>query len=269
MRILFSASHPPKGDAAFGGVASWIKTLCDELSLHGHECVAWGPGLSVPDGRFDVGVISNAQRTSRVKKRCDRVLGVSHGIIAEEKPSPAIKTLFTSEEVKQYWAGDGNIIRQPIDLRFWNPVGRDPKKLAVFYSYRSATNLHLETDAEALGLSFLRVNNVTHLEARDYMRQASVVFASGRAALEAMACGAPTVILDHRGYNGSALCSDGLDEARRYNYSGRGGFRPRAGDGARLAKVAMAEQKPRKYVEQHHDVAVIATQLLNEIRADG
>lgn len=259
MRILFAAKHPPIGGTAFGGVASWILTLSNELRARGHECVWWGYKSPDPEGRFDVGVFSNVKKTAKAMQWCERNLVVSHGIIPDEKPERGQRILFTSEEVRAHWGGDGPILRQPIDLEFWRDAGKRRSDF-VFYSYRAKSTFGLDALARRLGLNFVRLKDVSAEVARNHLQSAALVAASGRAALEAMACGAPTIICDHRPYNdGPLVCMD-MNKAKRFNYSGRGGVAPDKLD--RFARETMAFQSPRAYVAEHHDVARIADELL-------
>ena len=266
MRILFAAGHPPAGDVAFGGVASWVLTISKELSSRGHECVAWGPGKVRPDRRFDVGVIANATMTDRAADWCDRVVVVSHGVIPDENPASDCLTVFTSEEVRDHWGGDGDLIRQPIDLSFWKPKDQKKSKF-VFYSYRAQSAFGLDDLARSLGLEFLWLKGVDAHKARKELQGAALVAASGRSALEAMACEAPTMICDWRPYNGSALVCMGLDSARHFNYSGRGGVSPREIDLETFARETMAFQRPRDYVSEHHHSSKISSELMEILKS--
>ena len=266
MRILFAASHPPVGGVAFGGVASWAFTLSKELSLRGHECVLWGPSQRKPEKRFDVGVISNVQKTSRALDWCEWAVTVSHGIVDEEKPDSNYMALSTSDEVRERWKIRGPVLAQPIDLRFWRPKEGKKRKL-VFYSYRAQGVFDLDKVAGALGLEFLWLKNVDAKAARFHLQNAALVAASGRAALEAMACDAPTMICDWRPYNGAPLICQNLDIARRHNYSGRGGVDPAKIDIAQFGRETMAFQQPRKYIETHHDSVNIATDLMEVLQS--
>lgn len=262
MRFLFTALHPPAGGVAFGGVASWIKTICKEFTARGHECVTMGPGYPAPEGRFDVGVLSNLKYTRRAARWCDSVLAVSHGIVDDEGPNERYRTVYTSEEVRDRWGGDGDVVRQPIDLDFWREGGRERTDF-VFYSYRAPETFELEHVARRLGLNFVWLRAASADEARSALQSAALVAASGRAALEAMACGAPTMICDWRDYNGGPLVCMDMDKAMRANYSGRGGVDPSTANMERIAQETMAFQKPRERVETHHDSRIIASKLLD------
>lgn len=261
MRFLFTAKHPPAGDVAFGGVASWILTLKAQLEKRGHECVVWGPKLPEPWGRFDVGVLSNYKATKSARHWCDRVINVSHGIVDEERPAQHFSLVSTSEEVRDKWACGGGLLRQPIDLQFWRGGGKR-RDCLVLYSYRARGCFGVDRLADRLRLAFVHLRNVPAKEAREALQCAALVCASGRAALEAMACEAPTLICDDRDYNGGPLLSFSIDQARRTNYSGRGGVDPRSIDLEVLAREAMTFSNSRAYVKRWHDAERIADELL-------
>lgn len=261
MRLLFSAKHPPTGGVAFGGVASWISTLVKQLETRGHECAVWGPSLPEPKGRFDVGVLSNINATGRAAAWCDKFLCVSHGVVADEKPDSWRSVIYTSEEVAEHWTLPGVVLRQPIDLDYWRDDGRERQGF-VFYSYRAPDVFGLDHLARRLGMRFSWVKGVETSDAREILQSAALVAASGRAALEAMAAGAPTLICDHRPYNGGPLIEVSTEKAMRFNYSGRTGVHPDAINMESIARQTMAFQKPREHVVAHHNAAMIAAELL-------
>lgn len=262
MRILLAAKHAPEGSRPIGGVQSWCRTVAGELRRRGHQAVTWGPEQALPAGRFDVGIIANAGDARAAFGLCDRVLVVSHGIILAEKPPEGFPVAFTSEGVRDHWGRSGPIIRQPIDLDFWAPhTGSKNRNQLLRYSYRRGMGW-LGEAAALLGMTFRHMDGVTHEQARAGFRSAACVLATGRAALEAMACGVPVVICDHRSaYQGPLLDAD-LAGAMTRNYSGRGGIEPTPGDVADAVQDAISDGHRRDWVEAHHDVRVIVEQLL-------
>ena len=215
----------------------------------------------LPERSYDLGLFANIAHTAPAVKNCRLVVNVSHGIIPDERPHNDLEAWFTSEEVKGFWKRDGAIVRQPIDCEYWRPSD-EKRDLLLFYSYRSKNAFGLDALAERLGLTFAYVRDVTHEDARDMMRRAALCCASGRAALEAMACGAPTLICDWRPYNGAPLIEFDLEIAMRANYSGRGGVDARASHLDGLARAAMERGGLRDYVLRHHDHRKIADQIL-------
>lgn len=214
-----------------------------------------------PKTRVDVAMIAHAKRTWVISGCAETVINVSHGVIPEEAPQTREKTVFTSEEVRSFWKRPGSVIPQPIDMDFWRPADTDRRSL-LFYSYRSPDALGLDAVADKLGLEFRFLTNATPDEAREAMQSAAVCFASGRAALESMACDAPTVICDHRDYNGGPLCEIDMDRARFTNYSGRGGVSPSLEMLETAALQAIETQRPREYCAQWHEAGAVTEKLM-------
>lgn len=257
MRVLIAARHPPGGTLPIGGVQSWCATVGAELQRIGHDVVFWGPGSAL-SGLFDAGIAANIGDTRDALKLCHRHLAVCHGIIPAEKP-PARDVAFTSEEVREFWKGDGQIIRQPVDLGFWYP--KDCKKdMLVRFSYRRGLDM-VPAIATSMGLRFCHVSNATQPQAREVIHQAACVLATGRGAVEAMACGVPVVICDDRTYQGPFLDPDPIGAMQR-NYSGRGGVTPNEQNVRQAIEAAIAGGSLRAHVEAHHDARAIVQQIL-------
>jgi len=129
------------------------------------------------------------------------------------------------------------------------------------YSYRRGLGFLGEV-AAGMRMTFRQMDGVTPEEARVVLRAAACVLATGRAALEAMACGAPVVICDNRSaYQGQLLDPD-LEGAMTRNYSGRGGILPTPENVAEAVLEAMTDGPRRDWVREHHDVREIVPQLL-------
>lgn len=255
-----AAKHAPQGSLQIGGVQSWCRTVAAELAKHGHRVVTWGPELPLPSGQFDIGIIANAGDTGVALEKCSRVLAVCHGIIPAERPPEGGMTAYTSEGVRAHWGGDGPVLRQPIDLDFWSPVDTDRRYLTRF-SYRRGLDF-LPAVAQRLGLEFRHVANLDAAAARDVLRQSACVLATGRAALEAMACGVPVVICDNRSdYQGPLMDLDTLGAMTR-NYSGRGGVAPTLENVAEAVQRAMRAGSLRGHVEAHHDARDVTRKIL-------
>src|SRR5690606_20373985 len=131
--------------------------------------------------------------------QCDRWLAVCHGIVPDEQP-PEGRVAYTSEGVKRHWGGSGPVIRQPLDLAFWTPHAA-PKRRLLRYSPRGGL-AYLPDVSRELGLRYTHLRQASHEQARQAMRESACVLATGRAALEAMACGVPVLICDDRPYQG-------------------------------------------------------------------
>jgi hypothetical protein len=261
MRILIAAKHAPDGARKIGGVQSWSRTVAAELNSRGYEAVTWGPEQPIPHGKFDLGIIANVGNTEPVFDRCKEIRVVSHGIIPAEKPMPGLVTIFTSEEIRDHWGWEGPVIRQPIDTEFWMP---SPWPLHVFltrFSYRSGLRF-VQSLAESLNLRYKHLRSSTVEVVRNILWQSAVVLATGRAALEAMACGVPVVLCDHRGSYQPPLMNLNIKQAMLQNYSGRGGVEPNHENLTEAISQAIDRGSQRDHVLKYHNVRDITDQLL-------
>lgn len=251
MRILIASKRAPnRPGRRNGGVQTWIQTVAAELKRRGHS-VSVADAVIPASGQFDLGIFANARYTRQFWPLCERSILISHGIVADERPEPGCtETRFTSEEVREHWRGSGAIIRQPINLDYWSDI-RAKRFGLVRYSARAGMDW----------LGAARLSGVTHNEAREVLRRAQCVYATGRAAVEAAACGAPVVILDNRAYQGELIAEFGRDQMRR-NYSGRGGCQPTPAKVIELTDKAVARGSQRGYVEWFHDVRNVVGELL-------
>lgn len=256
MHVLLAAKHPHGSSLAVGGVQSWTREVAAEFRRLGHEVVFWGPEWRLPQAEFDLGVLANLPHTGAAEKLCRRVVKVSHGVIPDEKGGPGY--LATSEEVQAKW-GCAGVIRQPLDLDFWSP-GDEPRTLLTRHSYRQGLTF-LPGLAGPLGLRFAHLRHEAPERVRDTLRRSAVVVATGRAAVEAMACGAAVVIADDRKYQGPLFDPDPVGAMTR-NYSGRGG-RPATRSELQLG-IGRAIQRGclRAHAERHHNVREIVRELL-------
>lgn len=259
MRVLLAARFTIK-QVQVGGVQSWIESVAAPMRNEGCEVVTWGRGEPAPPGGFDVGILAHWCETGHLAEQCDRTISVSHGPIAPEKPGPADRVLFTSEGVRDHWNGDGDIIRQPIDLDFWSPAQSQRVYLAR-HSYRNGLAF-VPQIASQLNLQFRHIHKATYRGVRETLRQSAVVLATGRAALEAMACDAPVVICDHRHQYQDALLDPDTLGAMQRNYSGRGGVTPTPENVRAAVCEAIKTGGMRTHVAKYHDATKIATQLL-------
>lgn len=258
MRILIAAKHPPGGSLAIGGVQTWSATVGLELARLGHTVVYWGPEWELPSGHFDAGVFANWKHTHRAAKNCKNILKISHGIIDDEQGGKGFAA--TSEEVGQRWGSALCVIRQPIDLDYWTPADY-PRKYLTRFSYRRGLP-YLQDIAQSLGLHYQHIRDLSPHAVRDALRRSAVVVATGRAALESMACGAPVVIADDREYQGPLMHAGDIIECMKRNYSGRGGIVPDPKSMIDAITAAMADGSMRDHVIEHHDVKKITRQIL-------
>jgi len=261
MKILLAAKHAPHGSRPIGGVQSWCRTVANELTVRGHEVTTWGPEQGIPLGGFDLGIIANVGDTSRAFAWCRKMLLVSHGIIPAEKPSTEHLTVFTSEEIRDHWHGEGPIVRQPINTKFWSP-GQWPLRVHLTrFSYRSGLDF-VRDIARAMVLPYRHLRDHNENSVRDILRKSACVLATGRAALEAMACDVPVVLCDHRSAYQAPLMNLNVPKAMLQNYSGRGGITPTIENVRQAIESVMESDTMREHVLQHHRVENIVDQLL-------
>ena len=261
MRLLIAAKHAPHGGSV-GGVQSWSRTVADELIKRGHQAVTWGPEQPIPLGGFDLGIIANAQDTARAFEWCQKTINVCHGIIPAEKPGTNDLVAFTSEEVRDHWGGNGPIIRQPIDTEFWSPDSWGLKIYLARFSYRAGLSFVADL-AAGLNSRYCHIRNETQEKAREILRQSVCVLATGRAALEAMACDVPVVLCDHRSsYQPPLMHTGTAATAMIRNYSARGGITPTESNVRLEIEKAIERGSMRDHVLKFHDVKNIVDQLL-------
>lgn len=264
MRVLIASKRAP-GRRRDGGVQTWVATVRDELQRVGHE-VTVADVLGRVDGgevvtaaRYDVAILSNFGHVGHYRNAAHRSVIISHGIVSDECGDQC--NAFTSEEVARHWGrSNARIVRQPIDLEFWSPnCSRDPS-LIVRYANRGG--LGFAEDA-LKGCDYVHVHDTDHLTARRWLRRAGCVIATGRAAVEAMACGAPVVFCDDRPYQGPLMHRSTLWHAMKTNYSGRGGTVPNRETLREEVESAIGNgDLYRDFAKSFHDVRKIAPRLL-------
>lgn len=266
MRVLIAAKFRYDGRRRVGGVQSWGRAVRDQLHYRGHEVVMFEKGDRAPEGKFDVGILSNWSLTGHLRNQCETLVNVTHGIIPAEEPGHP-NVVCTSEGVRNHWRLDGApIVRQPINTDFWKPLKNAVRTHFVRFSYRSGLDFAVHV-AEDLGLPYTHARNVPHTRLVSVLQRSACVLATGRAALEAIACGAPTVIVDHRrSYQGQLMDTRALQYAMMDNYSGRGGFEPTTPTLLAECEYRIAEGSRRSHVLQNHKASAIVDQLLEHAK---
>lgn len=263
MRILIAAKYKPNGRNQIGGVQSWSRAIGDAFKEH--QVHFWEHGDRTPRDRYDFGILAHWKHTGKLARLCHSFVNVSHGIIDTEQPSN-FNVVFTSEGVRDFWKQPGQILRQPIDLSFWRPhdvVLHRP--YLTRFSYRNGLDLVRDV-AASLGLEYYHARDLAPEDVRNVLWRSRCVLASGRAALEAAACGVPVVICDDRHqYQGPLLDID-LIGAMEQNYSGRGGVTPTSENVTAAVLKSISEGSLRSHAEEHHNNVEIAERLLELAR---
>lgn len=261
MKILVASKRRPnKPGRRDGGVQTWIATVTAELRSRGHR-VTVSDKDDKPSGTYEVGIFANAAYTGRMKGPCERTTLVCHGIVPDEAPADGFdRVLYSSEEVRAHWGGSGDIVRQPVDLRFWRPNDRARGYLTRFAN-RGGLEM-LPAVAARHGLEFVHARGLAAGEACKALWASDCVVATGRCAVEAMACGVPVVLADERHYQGPLLHTGGVTEWMVTNYSGRDGIMPNETNLTNAVYQAIERGSLREHAEQFHDVVRVADQLL-------
>jgi glycosyltransferase involved in cell wall biosynthesis len=166
------------------------------------------------------------------------------------------------------------VIRNPVDVeryRALQPPRSTPRTALVLSNHLDRELERVTEDAcKRAGLELRRVGGIARRwDMVSELNFADVVVTIGRGAIEAMACGRPVVLLHLFGGDGP-LTPDNADAAMRSNYSGL--VTRRIPDAAELTdwlRTATPElgEWGRGWVEAHHDVRVIADELVGEYEA--
>jgi len=161
------------------------------------------------------------------------IMQTCHGVFPElEQPSPnADAYVSISEEVKKHLQQLGytsRVILNGINLERYRPVQPLHSRLSCVLSlcHSAMANTALEKACEGMGAKLIIVDKYNNpvWEVEQKINEADLVVGVGRSAYEAMACGRPVIIFDHRDYYPS--CGDGyvrdmIGDSIRNNCSGR------------------------------------------------
>lgn len=237
-----------------------MKTIAE---ASGENVDFWERGRPVRK-KYDLGIFCHIKHTKALIPHCKKTILVTHGVVNEERPSNDCDiTLATSEEVRDHWGLDCPIIRQPIDTAYWSVSKRSFLSLCRFAYRRGET--HSQSVSRLLSLNYERIAGLKSDQILEILARSAVCHATGRAALEAMSCGVPTVIYDHREAYQPHLLDDGpLLSSATTNYSGRGGTKnPSVGHVFKATQKALDTKFDyRQYILENHDAKKIAKEIL-------
>lgn len=219
-------------------VAAWGKhdgPMGNDMAEVAHEVVH----IDDLGGRFDLGIVSPNVCFERARECCDTVVNVSHGIVDLEAPvAGADHYVYISEEAERHWRhsrnmmGDGwrdSVIRNPIDLSRYYPIEPPRKRVECIAHFSNYDELPgLAELCRERNIRFHRIKHKSYRVVLEQLNDADLVFAVGRSALEAMACGREVAFCDNRNYYGvegaalaDGIASDVYRRARFNNCSGR------------------------------------------------
>lgn len=240
MRILVTNHWLKK----LGGSETFTYTLIGELVRRGydvdyftfvHGAVSdritsdFGVSQSALDSSYDI-ILANHHTTVDHVHRLGRVVQTCHGISPKlEKISPnADIKVAISREIADH-IGTENVIWNGIDCNRFYPkkeIHDTPKRLLSLVHSEEANRL-ISSSCMKLGIEFRSINKyrkqVWSIE--DEINHCDLVVSLGRGAYEAMSCGRPVIVYDHRPYQDSLadgyINSDNIHESIKNNLSGR------------------------------------------------
>ena len=179
------------------------------------------------------------------------VIQTCHGVFPElEQPSPnADAYVAISEEVKKHLQQLGytsRVILNGINLERYRLLQPLHTQLTCVLSlcHSAMANAALEKACEGVGTKLIVVDKYNNpvWEVEQKINEADIVVGVGRSAYEAMACGRPVIIFDHRDYYpscGDGYVKDRIGESILNNCSGR--------DSNRSYTALQLESELRKY----------------------
>lgn len=183
-------------------------------------------------------VLANHNTTIKHATNRGPIIQTCHGIYPKlEQPSEwAHAHVAISEEVKNHllsklgFNSRIELIRNPIDTnRFKDRTVLAPRVTSVLsLSHSDALNARLKLLFNRKGIVFSSLNKYTNpvWETEKEIWQNDLVISLGRGAYEALACGRPVLVVDHRPYIGKTLADgmitpENIDELAQCNFSGR------------------------------------------------
>lgn len=177
-----------------------------------------------------------ASHNTTVKELFNRapIIQICHGTIPElEQPSPlADYHIAISEEISRYLLQLGysnDVVLNGVDVQIKKPVNPINKTLTSILSLCQSeeANKKLRSICEKKGLHFQAYDKTKNPTDRieQEINNFDLVVGIGRSVYDAMACGRPSLIYDHRGYNGNKadgyLTPDNFAQYVKKNCSGR------------------------------------------------
>lgn len=242
----------------FAGTETYLFTLAMQLKRLGHEPVVYSPllgaaalklseaGIRTVDDPsqfvgepFDVMHVHHNSMAVQCRAHLPNVpmVFVSHGVLPVEEQPPSLdlnisRYIAVSEEVSEHLVSGGvdknqtTIVRNFVDVAHFcplRPISAHPSR-ALIISNRitsKARNI-IRMTCENLGIELaeIGIGAIPIWETELEINKADIVFALGRGAVEALACGRVVCIFDYSGGDG-VLTPEILPQSQRFNFSGR------------------------------------------------
>lgn len=242
-----------------GGTETFTYTLAVALKKAGHKVVIYSPyaggliagktraeGVTVVDNidalrgeQFDL--IHAQHNVTAIEARNafpkTPMIFLSHGVAPFLEQPPVVnlgvtKFLAVSEKVRDNLVAHSvpkrkvEIFRNIIDTERFKPerpIRKEPKKaLIISNTLPDDKREIIEKACEKLGIEARFIGRVGEpvWEVEKEINKADIVFALGRAAVEALSCGRVVIVYDYNGGDG-LVTKDNIDEIQKFHFSGR------------------------------------------------
>ena len=243
MKILVSNHWLRK----IGGSETFTYTLVGELVRRGHQVDLFTnqPGIVSTKIQEDFGVklghhgpydLILANHNTTVERLYDDgyIIQTCHGTTPKlEQPSSLADSFVSiSQEVKLHLQSKGfesEVILNGIDCKRFRPKTKIHKSITKILSltHSVSVNNFLKEYCHTRGIKFVAINKYLNplWEVEKLINQADLVVSLGRGAYEAMACGRPVLVYDHRPYQWAMgdgmIMPHNIDHLVKKNCSGR------------------------------------------------
>lgn len=234
-----------------GGTETYVYTLIKELTKRGHNVELWtkepgaiselinkefGCPVNQVKKSYDLILINHNFMAKRVIELGIQGIKIQtcHGVYVElEQPYYGLDAYVSiSQEVQEHLTSKGfksTLIHNGIDCETFTPnkLPKPQYKSVYSLSQNDELNNRLERICKRIGYEFISNNKFSNptYNVHEEIQKAGVVVSLGRGAYEAMACGTPVIVLDHRPYSkcyaDGLITPDNLEESMKHNCSGR------------------------------------------------
>lgn len=229
-----------------GGTESYTFAIIEELIKRGYQVEYFTFNKGVYSGKIerDLGVrfmsrkkydliLANHYACINYLFRKGIIIQTSHGIFhKKEQPSRFANAYVSiSEEVAEHLKAKGKestIIYNSVNTCKFNIQHKLHPTLETVLSlcHSDEANGLIKRSCDLLGIAFIEQSKYRNpiWKMEDLINKADLVVGLGRSAFEAMACGRPIIVFDHRHYFyacGDGYIRDSVEDSLRFNCSGR------------------------------------------------